>query len=608
MRYCTKYMNPNDTAKTIPKMRTFANDLSAKRSGVAGAQTTQKTTVITTPVTPIPTENAGAIPPFHTFNNTHKTASLTVPAPNTAKAKNEPVTTSQAQQIISQSSTKSETTTESLPAVIITDTKRKRYSLTQSLSASMAEWVRTKKEEIRKSKVPKYTVASAERRRGVIQKATVKTGRESTADHEAVLLRIKAAKQIPHTPLVSAITTAPVIAHQPTWDSSTSIDTHLHKQATGLVTQKTQKVEGGVVPSPIAPTLETKSQVSNHVINTTQPKANSKTMTQILPAPITPRFKELEVALSIQPVIPTTISSTQPKIIPAVPHPISILPTSEPDLPAIKSNKESVTPVASYPSVFQSEYIDAVAIKPENKAPERRFAPPREPKRTFIDAITQTNQLVFISFGVLLFVVVTGLGMRSYLTSSNQPLETPPTTTPVATSTFETSSVAPTPFLVYSPQDLFNELKNQRAITDELFEITFISSLTNTIVSGEEFFAYVNAPIVFDFKKTVSAVTFGGYHGVPWITITVLDKTTALGGMLQWESTLASNLNPLFNETLSQSQNKFSDAIVGGNDVRILKNSSNEEVLVYGFINASTIIITSNTTSFINLATNFSNR
>ena len=186
-------MNPNDTAKTIPKMRTFATDLSAQRSVSTGNQIAQNTPV---PLATQSTTDTGAIPPFHTFTNAHKVTAEVTALPKTAENKTSTATISQAQQIISQSSIKSQTTTESLPAVVITDTKRNRFSLTEALGTSMTQWWHTKKEEARKRKLPKYTIASAERRKGVIQKATAKTGRESTADHEAVVSRIKAAKQI----------------------------------------------------------------------------------------------------------------------------------------------------------------------------------------------------------------------------------------------------------------------------------------------------------------------------------------------------------------------------------------------------------------------------
>ncbi len=620
-------MNPNDTAKTIPKMRTFATDLSATRLVSTGDQTTKRI-----PTLPL-TADTDAIPPFHTFSNSHKVSQTATAIPKIPENKTPTVTPSQAQQIITQSSSKSQTTTESLPAVIITDTKRKRFSLTEALGNSMTQWWHTKKEEARKRKVPKYTVAIAERRKGVIQKATAKTGRESTADHEAVVSRIKAAKQVPHTPAIPAGNQIVSTPSKPTWETSAQNESFTTKPTGGLVTQKIQRAPENIVTFGTS-LPETKPIISNHAVTavtslkpianstpTEAPHSNTTSVSDVsLIKPAVNADSDIKKEIVPPPISTVVVGSkethlitasplvtpSRPKIIPAVPKPQPIIPVSV-SIPIIRKAPEvSAPPISSYPSVFQSEYIDTKTIRNEVVA-ERRFAPPQEPKRSFIDVITQTNQLVFISFGVLLFVIVTGLGMRSYLQKSTTTLEAPIITTEMAT-TFETSSVAPAPFLVYTPEDLFTELKNQRSATDDLFEITFISALTNTVVSPSEFFSFTDAPIVFDFKETVSAVTFGGYEGAPWITISLLDKTTALGGMLQWESTMASNLTPIFADTNFMSQNKFGDGITGGNDVRILKNADGEEELVWGFINDTTIVITNNTTSFVNLATNFPTR
>ena len=126
-------------------------------------------------------------------------------------------------------------------------------------------------------------------------------------------------------------------------------------------------------------------------------------------------------------------------------------------------------------------------------------------------------------------------------------------------------------------------------------------------LAPDEFIAFIDASLVFDFKETITDVTLGGYRGAPWVTLTVRDTTTALGGMLQWEPTLAFNMSPIF-ESATMNPNTFSDGIMGEHDVRILKDSNREEVLVYGFINDTTIIITSSTTSFLDLATNVATR
>ncbi|MES2749170.1 MAG: hypothetical protein V4606_02135 [Patescibacteria group bacterium] len=608
-------MTTNDTAKTLPKMRTFATDLSANR--VDGSDhTAQKTPVKTAP--PVAAASSGVIPPFHTFTHAHKDAAPVIAAPVSES-------TVKAQQIISANSTKSKTTTESLPAVIITDTKRKRFSLTEALGESMSQWWHTKKEEARKRKLPKYTVASAERRKGVIQKATTKTGRESTADHAAVVSRIKAAKQVPHNTPSPLVSTTATHATTPTWESGHEATSVPKKPAVGLVTQKIQ-----TTPEPAVSTIHTNATESpSHIHNASIPiisavahkpvttaaetvkkieavpavAAKAITVTEPEPVKTTPATKT-QSALPIttvheQPAI-TPITPSRPKITPVVPASTpNFVPAPTPS--TIITN--NVTP-SNPPSVFDSEYTDPATPRAEKGTPERQFAPPRTPRRSFIDVMTQTNQLVFISFGVLLFVVVTGLSLRSYLQNSNT-AEIAPVELTEVTTTFDSSSIAPSPTVIASSDALFTELRNQLVTTNDLFEITFINSATNAVVSPDDFFSFTNAPVVFDFKETVTEVRFGGYQSEPWVTLSVLDAITALGGMLQWETTMASNLSPIFNPNTIGTANTFTDGISGTRDVRILKNNEGDEVLVYGFISETTIIITSDTDSFMFLVANF---
>lgn len=75
-------------------------------------------------------------------------------------------------------------------ATVITDTKSERFKLFPSIVASLKGWfkrITAKKPK----KVPKYTVPETERRKGVIQKATSKTGTIFTADSETLKEQIR---------------------------------------------------------------------------------------------------------------------------------------------------------------------------------------------------------------------------------------------------------------------------------------------------------------------------------------------------------------------------------------------------------------------------------
>lgn len=78
---------------------------------------------------------------------------------------------------------------------IITDTKRNRFKLFPAIVQSVKEWFKKLKVNRKRKRAPKYTVTETERRKGVIQKATSKTGTAFTADNETLKEQIRRRNQ-----------------------------------------------------------------------------------------------------------------------------------------------------------------------------------------------------------------------------------------------------------------------------------------------------------------------------------------------------------------------------------------------------------------------------
>lgn len=76
-------------------------------------------------------------------------------------------------------------------ATIIRDTKRNRFRLFPAIGTSLRSWFLGLKEKYFTKKVPKYTVPESSLRKGVIQKATSKTGKITTFDHSSLQERIR---------------------------------------------------------------------------------------------------------------------------------------------------------------------------------------------------------------------------------------------------------------------------------------------------------------------------------------------------------------------------------------------------------------------------------
>jgi hypothetical protein len=88
-------------------------------------------------------------------------------------------------------------------------------------------------------------------------------------------------------------------------------------------------------------------------------------------------------------------------------------------------------------------------------------------------------------------------------------------------------------------------------------------------------------------------------HG---LVFEVTDTFTALGGMLEWEAVMQDDLDPvLFLADLPPASLSYIDATFNEIDLRVLTDGT-EDVLVYGFVDEDTILITKRRDTFERLA------
>jgi hypothetical protein len=98
----------------------------------------------------------------------------------------------------------------------------------------------------------------------------------------------------------------------------------------------------------------------------------------------------------------------------------------------------------------------------------------------------------------------------------------------------------------------------------------------------------------------------------PFIILSPENYGAVYSGMLKWEPSMYYDLSPIFKGlTNSKFQVKnnytFSDYTYKNNDVRILRNDNNEIVLIYGFVDKKTLIITANERVFNSLVQKYIN-
>jgi len=83
----------------------------------------------------------------------------------------------------------------------------------------------------------------------------------------------------------------------------------------------------------------------------------------------------------------------------------------------------------------------------------------------------------------------------------------------------------------------------------------------------------------------------------PFIILTVKDYSLSYPGMLKWEETMANDLGEIFNyspNTSSTTQRIFVDEVIKNRDIRVLKDSVGNSVLLYSFVDRKTLVITKN--------------
>jgi len=184
------------------KLRTFAHDLDVAREKKSAAVIVKPTptpvvavtsalaqskpvTIVTKPMTQTSLKLAGKIP------SRPQSKTTIIPAKPADKPKEKPASLLPEKPVkLTASSTRDAT----YAATIITDNKRKRFKLGSALVESVNHWWQAQKRDYTERKKPKYTVPVVDRRKGVIEKATLTSAGATTHDHHEIVARLRAQK------------------------------------------------------------------------------------------------------------------------------------------------------------------------------------------------------------------------------------------------------------------------------------------------------------------------------------------------------------------------------------------------------------------------------
>ncbi len=439
------------------------------------------------------------------------------------------------------------------PGVIITDAKRNRFRLFPAIIKSISQWFADLREKQVAKKTPKYTVPPTSHRKGVIQKATSKTGKFASADalsiHERVRLRKERAT--PKTPTTI-------------WTANTE---------------------------PGFPLLEAgENNISNvqvvlkkSFLNLSEATPSKKT----LPQPKTPEI----IAMGSLPNVRGTLHEV---VEPVVARPL-VAVTPVVTTPAPVAKEDSVTPEVTPITVVQPEELAGGKVS--------KLQPTNLKEWLFSINI---NTISIGVFSVVLALII--ISATSYFWISNRIPDYSLNTTP----SYKTLIEGPLQ-LIYpgtlTKAGLFEDVVNSFKTTEgDVAQQIFVAGAGGeTLLKPETVMKTLEFPLEPAFTKSISYIYFGGLRkSVPFILLDTADYTTARGGMLNWETTIYEDVSLLFNynqlyDTGSIKTAVFTDAVIEKNDVRILRTLSGVELLVYGLKNRDTVIITTNSTAFIEI-------
>jgi len=571
--------------KNIPKIKTFAGDLAANR----GANHVPKKSISTLTqddlnkknnqpfnkkniLTPVKkkdslVKNHDYYPPI---NPPQKIARL----PKVIQPPIQNSLTSATREAIVSISDKNNGRDQSYDAVIITDTKHNRFHLIAEIKKALQFWWEKKLTKYAENKKPKYTIPQAERRKGVIQKATSSTGRTISVDHDAVLERIKASKHLvlPKSSITEQDKKYSILQNsfnnekEATWSKTTKTDTDL-KQET--VSPETKTIPAKIISSkiPVPP---------------------------IVPVASVPPVKIIKPKTPMVPVVP---------VIPATPS-----------IPLVGENKNSDTEI-SLANNLPNEKKDDQLIVPQIKIVKSNLNK-RDNNHLASRLMTLLRDLMplkNIKLFVLVTLMLTTIGFIIYVGINT--LKATPTTSQsknnYSSALFNTAIQYHDILVEKDKLSIFAQIQTRNNPAESVTEINFILPQSNEVITAPALLPLFGFNLAPDFVSSLGKITFGFYHNEPWLVITTNNKTTAQGGLLRWETNMNNDLDPLFGSIIIARQPKtfsltgFKDSLINNLDVRILFDDDKKEKLVYGFVSSDYILITTNTMAWLNLSTNF---
>lgn len=531
---------------------------------------------------------------------------------------------------------------------IITDRKRDRFRLFPATWQAITDWISSERtawkeaKEQERAALPK--VQAVEKREEVLKKAAVASALAPKDDHVQVMSRlpmekpteakpppvieIKSKEEVPepswshykgnvtdvsaNTAVDAAKVTSneistplpppPVIASSPVSSTTTTKDTEKKGRSflmRHFIADKTSapatKAPENVSPLKVAAVPEKSAAITGTPAIETKPPVVVSTPTQPEKTEPTPKITATPVALAEPESVPVTDASPITRPEPATAEVKTAVPTRVDRIPPIEATK---------PNEPKSESGDT--LKTSNAVVGRRFAPARP--ATFpiwrVSLIATTSILLGVS-AALWFFGGDGNDEPATLADRQPGVELVQADSKAAVSVGNNRH----DFL-----SKITEAKTSSSKSIALIEPTVDLAGEVTPINTASILEVLDLRAPANFVRAIEAINFGRYDDSPFLVLKVTSFDISFSGLLQSEMSIIADLAPFFGTPVvgtfdpqsrlenSVSSPFFVDEVIKNHDVRILRDETRNERLVYGFVNRNTVVIAADSATFAAVA------
>lgn len=457
---------------------------------------------------------------------------------------------------------------DSEEATVITDTKHKRFRVLPAIAESLKNWFISNKKSIQKKKTPTYSVPEASLRKGVIQKATSKTGKATTADFASIQARIKKRKLEEEKEINT------------TWSANT--------EPVFLLLDTPKEEEVITTPKPItpepAPIIQNVKVIPKRQALVNNPTVVVERVVNDISGPS--GFESPEYLAKAEDVKVTPTKNTTAE---------AVVKESEPEeevLPTITEDQnwsEEEVVLAESSEVTEAPKVAVEAVEPVNEKPITEKINVLNLVRRFL---LTTNGLTLVIATIAIGVIFVGITFIFYPEQNTETVSEIPKSIAI----LNNSLLRNVEVLNLSQGHIISVLNQERQSIDRLTEISL--SRAGQELPHSEVLASLNPKAEPSFTHSIKSVHFGySSEAVPFVVMSFSDKAAVTGGMFKWEPNMPSELFKVFGITSTDSSYRFSDIQINGIDVRAYTDPEGHDQLIYGLV-GSTVIITKDQLTF----------